>query len=62
MTAAESPPICPICNRRPVAGYVAGPGVYLERTCYQCWKANPDSRERYQRNASTIGAKGGAKS
>lgn len=31
--------LCQICKSRPVAGHVQGPGIYLERMCYRCYKS-----------------------
>ena len=53
---------CPVCGKRPIPGYVPRHGIYLETHCLKCHQANPDSRENYKRNPSTIGHRGGARS
>jgi len=46
---------CPVCGKRKIAGYVPRAGVYLERTCFHCWKSNPDDREMSKRNPARVG-------
>ena len=56
--------ICPYCGKRLCPGYVSrrDGNVYLPDMCLHCYKSNPDTRENYKRNSSTIGHRGGARS
>lgn len=49
--------MCRCCGKRPVAGYVSGPGgIYLDNLCIHCWRSRQaggrdEAGESYHRGA-----------